>query len=177
TKAIPEKPSNDYLHRFLVEAIDSIAQGMPRNNSLDFASAIYDDLSFDGKANGIGVGGRQVMLDSYQFGSDTYRKDLAQSYYEIMASKYGIETNIAQLYADDISMANPDLNGKNIFDTEGSSIDTLPPQPKLTIESGRETMVGNRLYIAGEVVSKIVLDDPSGIVETDVYGPKFSTMW
>ncbi|HHF3079476.1 TPA: tandem large repeat [Vibrio diabolicus] len=177
TKAIPEKPSNDYLHRFLVEAIDSIAQGMPRNNSLDFASAIYDDLSFDGKANGIGVGGRQVMLDSYQFGSDTYRKDLAQSYYEIMASKYGIETNIAQLYADDISMANPNLNGKNIFDTEGSSIDILPPQPKLTIESGRETMVGNKLYIAGEVVSKIVLDDPSGIVETDAYGPKFSTMW
>ncbi|MFH4477290.1 tandem large repeat [Vibrio alginolyticus] len=177
TKAIPDKPSNDYLHRFLVEAIDSIAERMPRNNSLDFASAIYDDFSYDGKANGVGAGGSQVTLDSYTFGAETYRKDLAQSYYEIMASKYGIETNIAQLYADDISMANPDLNGKNIFDTEGSSIDTLPPQPKLTIESGRETMVGNRLYIAGEVVSKIVLDDPSGIVGTDAHGPKFSTMW
>ena len=54
TKAIPDKPSNDYLHRFLVEAIDSIAERMPRNNSLDFASAIYDDFSYDGKANGIG---------------------------------------------------------------------------------------------------------------------------
>ncbi|NMU75876.1 hypothetical protein HKB17_02055, partial [Vibrio parahaemolyticus] len=101
TKAIPDKPSNDYLHRFLVEAIDSIAERMPRNNSLDFASAIYDDFSYDGKANGIGAGGSQVTLDSYTFGAETYRKDLAQSYYEIMASKYGIETNIAQLYADD----------------------------------------------------------------------------
>lgn len=104
---IPDELSNDYLHRFLVEAIDDLAQDTPRNNSSDFASAIYDDLSYDGKANGIGSGGNLIKLDSYEFSSDTYRKDLAQSYYNIMTEKYGIPTNIAQLYADDISQANP----------------------------------------------------------------------
>ncbi|TOO01123.1 hypothetical protein CGH46_21190, partial [Vibrio parahaemolyticus] len=91
---IPDELSNDYLHRFLVEAIDDLAQDTPRNNSSDFASAIYDDLSYDGKANGIGSGGNLIKLDSYEFSSDTYRKDLAQSYYNIMTEKYGIPTNI-----------------------------------------------------------------------------------
>ncbi|TOL64018.1 hypothetical protein CGH93_21950, partial [Vibrio parahaemolyticus] len=86
---IPDELSNDYLHRFLVEAIDDLAQDTPRNNSSDFASAIYDDLSYDGKANGIGSGGNLIKLDSYEFSSDTYRKDLAQSYYNIMTEKYG----------------------------------------------------------------------------------------
>ncbi|TOG86011.1 hypothetical protein CGI95_21790, partial [Vibrio parahaemolyticus] len=72
---IPDELSNDYLHRFLVEAIDDLAQDTPRNNSSDFASAIYDDLSYDGKANGIGSGGNLIKLDSYEFSSDTYRKD------------------------------------------------------------------------------------------------------
>ncbi|TON65020.1 hypothetical protein CGH52_22905, partial [Vibrio parahaemolyticus] len=71
---IPDELSNDYLHRFLVEAIDDLAQDTPRNNSSDFASAIYDDLSYDGKANGIGSGGNLIKLDSYEFSSDTYRK-------------------------------------------------------------------------------------------------------
>ncbi|TOO99179.1 hypothetical protein CGH27_21430, partial [Vibrio parahaemolyticus] len=61
---IPDELSNDYLHRFLVEAIDDLAQDTPRNNSSDFASAIYDDLSYDGKANGIGSGGNLIKLDS-----------------------------------------------------------------------------------------------------------------
>ncbi|EUC26179.1 putative gp5 C-terminal domain protein, partial [Vibrio parahaemolyticus 861] len=69
---IPDELSNDYLHRFLVEAIDDLAQDTPRNNSSDFASAIYDDLSYDGKANGIGSGGNLIKLDSYEFSSDTY---------------------------------------------------------------------------------------------------------
>ncbi|MGF1725572.1 tandem large repeat [Photobacterium nomapromontoriensis] len=176
-KPIPENPSNDYLHRFLVEAIGDMAQDMPRNNSLDFAAAVYDDFSYDGKANGIGAGGSQITLDFYKFSSDTYRNDLAQSYYDLMTNRYGIASNIAQLYADDISMANPYLDGGPIFDTSGKSIDVLPPQPKLTIESGRSTKVGNKYYIAGEVVSKILLEDPSGIVESGEHQPLFSTMW
>ncbi|KYX89728.1 hypothetical protein AVR81_21135, partial [Vibrio parahaemolyticus] len=174
---IPDELSNDYLHRFLVEAIDDLAQDTPRNNSSDFASAIYDDLSYDGKANGIGSGGNLIKLDSYEFSSDTYRKDLAHSYYNIMTEKYGIPTNIAQLYADDISQANPKLDEDAIFDSEGESIDKEAPKQTLTIETGRETMVGNKRYVAGEVVSKIVLEDPSGIVEKTENAPTFKSMW
>ncbi|WP_227740527.1 MULTISPECIES: tandem large repeat [Vibrio harveyi group] len=174
---IPSDLSNDYLHRFLVEAIDDLAQDTPRNNSSDFASAIYDDLSYDGKANGIGAGGNQIKLDDYEFDSDTYRKDLAQSYYDIMTEKYGIPDNIAQLYADDISTANPKLGEDNIFDSGGGSIDIYPPKQTLTIETGRETMVGNKRYVAGEVVSRVVLEDPSGVVEEGEQAPKFQSMW
>nr|WP_254867829.1 tandem large repeat [Vibrio campbellii] len=174
---IPSDLSNDYLHRFLVEAIDDLAQDTPRNNSSDFASAIYDDLSYDGKANGIGAGGNQIKLDDYEFDSDTYRKDLAQSYYDIMTEKYGIPDNIAQLYADDISTANPKLGEDNIFDSGGGSIDIYPPKQTLTIETGRETMVGDKLYVAGEVVSRVVLEDPSGVVEEGDQAPKFQSMW
>ncbi len=174
---IPSDLSNDYLHRFLVEAIDDLAQDTPRNNSSDFASAIYDDLSYDGKANGIGAGGNQIKLDDYEFDSDTYRKDLAQSYYDIMTEKYGIPDNIAQLYADDISTANPKLGEDNIFDSGGGSIDIYPPKQTLTIETGRETMVGDKLYVAGEVVSRVVLEDPSGVVEEGEQAPKFQSMW
>ncbi|CAH1527057.1 conserved exported hypothetical protein [Vibrio jasicida] len=174
---IPSDLSNDYLHRFLVEAIDDLAQDTPRNNSSDFASAIYDDLSYDGKANGIGDGGNQIQLDGYVFKSDTYRKDLAQSYYNIMTEKYGIPDNIAQLYADDISTANPKLSEDNIFDSGGGSIDIYPPKQTLTIETGRETMVGDKLYVAGEVVSRVVLEDPSGVVEEGDQAPKFQSMW
>ncbi|NDJ83847.1 tandem large repeat, partial [Vibrio campbellii] len=174
---IPSDLSNDYLHRFLVEAIDKLAEKTPRNNSSDFASAIYDDLSYDGKANGIGAGGNQIKLDDYEFDSDTYRKDLAQSYYDIMTEKYGIPDNIAQLYADDISTANPKLGEDNIFDSGGGSIDIYPPKQTLTIETGRETMVGDKLYVAGEVVSRVVLEDPSGVVEEGDQAPKFQSMW
>ncbi|MET2949445.1 tandem large repeat [Vibrio owensii] len=176
-ETIPSDLSNDYLHRFLVEAIDDLAQDTPRNNSSDFASAIYDDLSYDGKANGIGAGGNQIKLDDYEFDSDTYRKDLAQSYYDIMTEKYGIPDNIAQLYADDISTANPKLGEDNIFDSGGGSIDIYPPKQTLTIETGRETMVGDKLYVAGEVVSRVVLEDPSGVVEEGDQAPKFQSMW
>ncbi|AUV88712.1 tandem large repeat [Vibrio campbellii] len=174
---IPSDLSNDYLHRFLVEAIDKLSEKTPRNNSSDFASAIYDDLSYDGKANGIGAGGNQIKLDDYEFDSDTYRKDLAQSYYNIMTEKYGIPDNIAQLYADDISTANPKLGEDNIFDSGGGSIDIYPPKQTLTIETGRETMVGDKLYVAGEVVSRVVLEDPSGVVEEGDQAPKFQSMW
>ncbi|MEH0670313.1 tandem large repeat, partial [Vibrio owensii] len=176
-ETIPSDLSNDYLHRFLVEAIDKLAEKTPRNNSSDFASAIYDDLSYDGKANGIGAGGNQIKLDDYEFDSDTYRKDLAQSYYDIMTEKYGIPDNIAQLYADDISTANPKLGEDNIFDSGGGSIDIYPPKQTLTIETGRETMVGDKLYVAGEVVSRLVLEDPSGVVEEGDQAPKFQSMW
>ncbi|AQM70546.1 hypothetical protein Vca1114GL_04121 [Vibrio campbellii] len=176
-ETIPSDLSNDYLHRFLVEAIDDLSQDTPRNNSSDFASAIYDDLSYDGKANGIGAGGNQIQLDGYVFKPDTYRKDLAQSYYNIMTEKYGIPDNIAQLYADDISTANPKLGEDNIFDSGGGSIDIYPPKQTLTIETGRTTMVGDKLYVAGEVVSRVVLEDPSGIVEEGDQAPKFQSMW
>ncbi|WP_052447904.1 tandem large repeat, partial [Vibrio owensii] len=176
-ETIPSDLSNDYLHRFLVEAIDKLAEKTPRNNSSDFASAIYDDLSYDGKANGIGAGGNQIQLDGYVFKPDTYRKDLAQSYYDIMTEKYGIPDNIAQLYADDISTANPKLGEDNIFDSGGGSIDIYPPKQTLTIETGRTTMVGDKLYVAGEVVSRVVLEDPSGVVEEGDQAPKFQSMW
>ncbi|WP_061036053.1 tandem large repeat [Vibrio sp. MOR3] len=176
-ETIPSDLSNDYLHRFLVEAIDDLSQDTPRNNSSDFASAIYDDLSYDGKANGIGAGGNQIQLDGYVFKPDTYRKDLAQSYYDIMTEKYGIPDNIAQLYADDISTANPKLGEDNIFDSGGGSIDIYPPKQTLTIETGRTTMVGDKLYVAGEVVSRVVLEDPSGVVEEGDQAPKFQSMW
>lgn len=177
SKPIPNNPTNDYLHRFLVEAIDDLSEGMPRNSSLDFASAIYDDFSFDGKANGIGAGNNQITLDTYQFSSNTYRTDLAQAYFDVMTGSYGVADNIAQLYADDISLANPNIGGESIFDGPGSSIDVLPPQPTLSIDVGREVIVNNKRYVAGEIISRILLEDPSGIVTTEGSQPKFTTMW
>ncbi len=174
---IPSDLSNDYLHRFLVEAIDELAQDTPRNNSSDFASAIYDDLSYDGKANGIGAGGNQIKLDDYEFDSDTYRKDLAEALYKVMTENHQIPKNIAQLFADDISMANPKLGEDDIIDGDGESIDTTPPNPEIEIVDGRKTMVGDKLYVAGEVVSRVVLEDPSGVVEEGDQAPNFQSMW
>ncbi|UTZ25004.1 tandem large repeat (plasmid) [Vibrio campbellii] len=174
---IPSDLSNDYLHRFLVEAIDDLAQDTPRNNSSDFASAIYDDLSYDGKANGIGAGGNQIKLDDYEFDSDTYRKDLAEALYKVMTENHQIPKNIAQLFADDISMANPKLGEDDIIDGDGESIDTTPPNPEIEIADGRKTMVGDKLYVAGEVVSRVVLEDPSGVVEEGDQAPNFQSMW
>ncbi|PQJ42961.1 hypothetical protein BTO00_13100, partial [Vibrio campbellii] len=174
---IPSDLSNDYLHRFLVEAIDDLSQDTPRNNSSDFASAIYDDLSYDGKANGIGAGGNQIKLDDYEFDSDTYRKDLAEALYKVMTENHQIPKNIAQLFADDISMANPKLGEDDIIDGDGESIDTTPPNPEIEIVDGRKTMVGDKLYVAGEVVSRVVLEDPSGVVEEGDQAPKFQSMW
>ncbi|WP_415668824.1 tandem large repeat, partial [Vibrio tubiashii] len=174
--AIPKNPSNDYLHRFLVEGFEKLAQQTPLYNSVDFSSAVYDDFSYDGKANGMGAGNRQIVLDLYKFGPDTYRKHLAQHYYDIMTSN-GIESNVAQAYADVISKANPNLDGTPIFDKEGESIDKLPPQPTIVIQSGRETTVGSKRYVAGQLESKIILEDPSGIDTKDGSQPKFVTRW
>ncbi|EDP59311.1 tandem large repeat [Vibrio sp. AND4] len=174
---IPSDLSNDYLHRFLVEAIDDLAQDTPRNNSSDFASAIYDDLSYDGKANGIGAGGNQIKLDDYEFDSDTYRKDLAEALYKVMTENHDIPKNIAQLFADDISMANPKLGEDDIIDGDGESIDTTPPKPEIEIVDGRKTMVGDKLYVAGEVRSRVVLEDPSGVVEEGDQAPRFHSVW
>ncbi|OAJ93032.1 tandem large repeat [Vibrio bivalvicida] len=174
--AIPKNPSNDYLHRFLVEGFEKLAQQTPSYNSVDFSSAVYDDFSFDGKANGLGKGNHQIVLDLYEFGPDTYRKHLAQSYYDIMTSN-GIEPNVAQAYADVISKANPNLDGNPIFDKAGESIDKSAPEPTIVIESGRETKVGNKRYVAGQVESKIILEDPSGIDTKDGSQPKFVTRW
>uniref|UniRef100_UPI001F53DCE3 hypothetical protein n=1 Tax=Vibrio splendidus TaxID=29497 RepID=UPI001F53DCE3 len=177
--AIPEKLPNNYIHRFLVEAIYDITQinNMLLSNSVDFASAIYDDLQYDGQANGIGSGGKKIVLDSYEFSSKSYRNDLAQSYYNIMTEKYGVAANLAQRYADQISMANPSLDGELIIDGDRESIDISPPQPSLSIENGRETWVGNKHYVAGVLNSQILLEDPSGIVVEEGSQPSFVTMW
>ncbi|UQV23312.1 tandem large repeat [Vibrio sp. J383] len=177
--AIPEKLPNNYIHRFLVEAIYDITQvnNMLLSNSVDFASAIYDDLQYDGQANGIGSGGKKIVLDSYEFSSKSYRNDLAQSYYKIMTEKYGVAANLAQRYADQISMANPSLEGEQIIDGDGESIDKSPPQPSLSIENGRETWIGNKRYVAGVLDSRILLEDPSGIVVEEGSQPSFVTMW
>ncbi|MFA0525332.1 tandem large repeat [Vibrio sp. 10N.222.52.C3] len=177
--AIPEKLPNNYIHRFLVEAIYDITQinNMLLSNSVDFASAIYDDLQYDGQANGIGSGGEKIVLDSYEFSSKSYRNDLAQSYYNIMTEKYGVAANLAQRYADQISMANPSLDGEQIIDGDGESIDKSPPQPSLSIENGRETWVGNKRYVAGVLDSRIILEDPSGIVVEEGSQPLFVTVW
>ncbi|WP_192890949.1 tandem large repeat [Vibrio bathopelagicus] len=177
--AIPEKLPNNYIHRFLVEAIYDITQvnNMLLSNSVDFASAIYDDLQYDGQANGIGSGGKKIVLDSYEFSSKSYRNDLAQSYYNIMTEKYGVAANLAQRYADQISMANPSLDGEQIIDGDVESIDKSPPQPSLSIENGRETWVGNKRYVAGVLNSQILLEDPSGIVVEEGSQPSFVTMW
>ncbi|MDH5937983.1 hypothetical protein L8R84_17850, partial [Vibrio splendidus] len=177
--AIPEKLPNNYIHRFLVEAIYDITQvnNMLLSNSVDFASAIYDDLQYDGQANGIGSGGKKIVLDSYEFSSTSYRNDLAQSYYNIMTEKYGVAANLAQRYADQISMANPSLDGEQIIDGDVESIDKSPPKPSLSIENGRETWVGNKRYVAGVLNSQILLEDPSGIVVEEGSQPSFVTMW
>ncbi|WP_241905273.1 hypothetical protein, partial [Vibrio splendidus] len=177
--AIPEKLPNNYIHRFLVEAIYDITQvnNMLLSNSVDFASAIYDDLQYDGQANGIGSGGKKIVLDSYEFSSKSYRNNLAQSYYNIMTEKYGVAANLAQRYADQISMANPSLDGEQIIDGDVESIDKSPPQPSLSIENGRETWVGNKRYVAGVLNSQILLEDPSGIVVEEGSQPSFVTMW
>ncbi|MBW3698284.1 hypothetical protein EK599_21660, partial [Vibrio sp. T187] len=178
TESTPEVPTNEYMHRFLVEAIKELAsQETERNNSLDFASAMYDDFSYDGKANGVGAGGNKITLDGYEFGPNTYREELAQTLYNLMTNEYGIEAPVAQLFADDISKAYPLLDGEPIFKEQGGSIDTSPPAPSFAIEEGRSVVVEGREYITGEVTSRILLEDPSGIDETPEHKPAFSTMW
>ncbi|MCW8345658.1 Ig-like domain-containing protein, partial [Vibrio sp. ZSDZ65] len=176
-EAVPEPPTNEYLHRFLLEAINELSSKTPRNSSVGFASSMYDDFSYDGKANGIGANGNQINLDGYDFGSHTYRRDLAQALYNVMTINYGVATHIAQLYADEISTANPTLDGEAIIEGDGESIDNLPPEPTVEIETGDVVTANNKDYITGEITAKINLKDASGIDETPEYKPSFSTMW
>ncbi|MGF1696308.1 tandem large repeat [Vibrio lamellibrachiae] len=167
--AVPSPITSPYHHRFLVEAIAKLAEDNPLANTVDFASAFYEDLSSDGVANGKGRDGQKIYIgpgSSYPLTSSTYRRDLATAYYNNVTQKYGVELNMAQMFADLISTAYPKFNGQDIFeDGPGGSIDDLPPSVSLTVESGRSIELNRSIYIAGTVDAKLLLEDPSGIKE------------
>ncbi|WP_456295693.1 tandem large repeat [Vibrio sp. AK197] len=177
-QSIPSNPGDEYQHRFLAESIATMAEDTPRNTSANFATSFYSDFSYDGKANGIGIDGVNLSLDGYQLSADTYRTDLAKIYFDKVTVDYDVASYLAQLYADDISKANPMLNGSGVFDFEGESIDKTPPEPTVTIASGRtyET-VNNRIYIAGSINAQVAIEDPSGIVASGEYAPDFVPYW
>ncbi len=166
-----------YQHRFLAESMVALSEEAPRYNSVDFATAFYNDFSFDGKANGIGANSAQITLDNVSFSEATYRQEFASAYYLLVTEIYGIESYLAQLYADDISKSYPILDGVNIFDTVGTSIDSSAPQPTIAINSGRTYTVNSKTYVAGSIDAQVTIEDPSGIVGSGAYAPMITPYW
>ncbi|SDH60239.1 hypothetical protein SAMN04488136_12126 [Vibrio xiamenensis] len=169
--------SDSFQHRFLAEAMVGLADDTARYTSVDWATAFYDDFSSDGKADGYGSDGEQISLDGVSLSEDTYRQDLATQYYDLVTETYGVESYIAQLYADDISTARPLLGSDNIFDTDGSSIDDDKPSPSVSVESGSTYTVNNKTYVAGSIEAQVTISDPSGIKSSGDYAPLIEPYW
>ncbi|WP_227739617.1 Ig-like domain-containing protein, partial [Vibrio sagamiensis] len=175
--------SNEFIHRFLAEALNKIPEDNPQNGS-DWARAIFNDLKADGKADGKGSQGQDIFVNGNQLTEETYRKDLAQAYFNVATDTYGVTKHIAQDYADDIFNANPKLGDETILgpicDSTllgqkcETSIDKMPPSVSLEFsEESRTIEVSKKRYVAGSISANITVEDESKIVN----GPQFSSKW
>ena len=169
--------SDSFQHRFLAEAMAGLADDTARYTSVGWASAFYQDFSSDGKADGYGTDGEQISLDGITLSEDTYRQDLATQYYDNVTNLYGIESYIAQLYADDISTANPSLYDTQVFSDEGESIDDDKPEPNVVVNTGSTYTVNNKTYVAGSIEAQVTIEDPSGIKSSSEYAPQIVPYW
>lgn len=159
-----------YRHRFLVESLEKLAEDNGGfNTSVDYAEAFYDDLSADGKPDGVGSNGQSVSqlfnIQNYEISEKTYRTDLAKAFYDLVTEQYGVSPSIALSYADGYAMANPSLNGQPLFEDDGKSIDTDPPKVTLEIKEGSVYKAPDgKSYIAGDVQSELTVSDASALL-------------
>lgn len=170
---IPTEPSINYQHRFLVESLgDMASRNASGTDSIDYAVAIYDDLLTDGKADGQGANG-QIVIGNQNLNENIYRTDLAQTYFDITTTEYGVEEFIALKQADHFSLANPVVNGVRVFDSVGESIDKNAPTLTLSPDNIQPNGVviadstGNDFTISGIVYSTLTIEDIGGINTTD----------
>ncbi|WP_337969430.1 hypothetical protein [Vibrio pectenicida] len=187
--------NNSQRHRLLVESFTNMATMASSSqvvNSVEFAKRIYADLSSDGKADGklLDSEGKTqpVVLESYEFTTNTYTKDLANFYYYVMTGEdsfgyftfkdlslpkrnrpYTVEKKAALIYADKVATANPKFFNKEVIAQQGlKSIDNKPPQ--IVIDSGvHEITVADKTYVtANKMVFTVTATDPAEIGKVEI---------
>ncbi|MFY2507362.1 hypothetical protein ACN3E9_03480 [Vibrio pectenicida] len=187
--------NNSQRHRLLVESFTNMAamaSSAQVVNSVEFAKRIYADLSSDGKADGklLDSEGKTqpVVLESYEFTTNTYTKDLANFYYYAMTGEdsfgyftfkdlslpkrnrpYTVEKKAALIYADKVATANPKFFNKEVIAQQGlKSIDNKPPQ--IVIDSGvHEITVADKTYVtANKMVFTVTATDPAEIGKVEI---------
>ncbi|MCL9783470.1 hypothetical protein M9194_18750 [Vibrio sp. S4M6] len=167
-----------YRHRYLVEGLSDLATDKTLSSaSVDFAQAFYNDFSADGKPDGVGSGGESVSSSmlGYTITPETYRKDLASYFYDLVTKEYNVQAPIAMSYADRYAEAAPTIDGKKVFDQDAVSIDNSPPTFTPIILDGKYYYKGNALYVAGAISSQVTIDDPSGLAEQPSLTPYYFT--
>ncbi|MFY2506795.1 hypothetical protein ACN3E9_00365 [Vibrio pectenicida] len=165
SSSLPPILSDEYIYRFLLESLTEMAHENSASDasSIDYASAFYEDLSYDGKADGQGESG-QILVGFDELNSEIYRDSLARYYYEIVTDA-GIESQYALAQADHFATANPTYGSVTVFDDAGGSIDREPPLVTLTPNEVQEegafttTGSGNDFKIAGKVTSTLIIED------------------
>ncbi|MGR5094559.1 tandem large repeat [Vibrio maritimus] len=182
--SIPTFPGDEYQHRFLVESLVDMASNNVGYTSASYASAFYQDLVHDGKANGVGRSG-DIYIGSNRITNDTYRKELASAYYERLVEQYGLSPQLALSFADIIATANPsiDVNGStvSVFENAGGSIDTTPPDIRVLPNSEQQYgvfyqhPVTQQIFVAGQIDFTAQISDPSGVSNNPP--PVFTPVW
>ncbi|NOI79013.1 hypothetical protein F0224_25570, partial [Vibrio coralliilyticus] len=166
--ALPEPLTDPFIYRFLLESLTNMANSHTAD-SVSYALAFYQDLSYDGLANGQGESG-QITIGDDALSSDTYRHELALGYYDVAHNEYSVESKDALDQADHFATANPVFAGENIFDEAGGSIDQEAPSvnvaPNLIQQEGAYTEAGDTDYnIAGRVHSQVTIEDMATVNE------------
>lgn len=178
---IPNPPTKPYQHRFLLEALaDMAASNSAETDTTDYAKGFYDDFLYDGKANGQGTQG-QITIGNRDLSADTYRSELAQSYFNVATTQYQVDASTALKQADLFAMANPSIGSDTVFDSPGESIDKFPPEmrvlPDALQSDGRFISGPGQDYtITGKIASTLSLEDISGI-ETSSQPPQQAVYW
>ncbi|PAT66265.1 hypothetical protein CKA27_19770 [Vibrio coralliilyticus] len=166
--ALPDPLTDKFIYRFLLESLTNMASRQTVN-SVGYALAFYQDLSYDGLANGQGESG-QITIGSNELSSDTYREELALGYYEVAHNEHSVESKDALDQANHFATANPTFADENIFDEPGGSIDQEAPSvnvaPNLIQQEGAYTKAGDTDYnIAGKVHSQVTIEDMATVNE------------
>ena len=166
-----------YVHRFLVEALVKIAadQGA-RRTSVDYANEIYDDLRYDGLANGKKATQSGDETDvNYGINESFYNDTMARAVQNVMDT-FGVAPEKGQAIADRIYQADPVLgndeeNGHHVYtnpNEDGTTTDSTAPSVVFNIPENegpnRAKKIDNVYYVAGEITGgSIEITDPSGI--------------
>ncbi|MGR5286348.1 tandem large repeat [Vibrio maritimus] len=181
---IPTFPGDEYKHRFLVESLVDMASENVGYTSTSYATAFYQDLVHDGKANGVGSSG-DIFIGSNRISNDTYRKEFASTYYDRLVQHYGLSPQLALSFADIIATANPSIEVEGtsiqIFDSEGGSIDTTPPDISVLPNQDQkygvyyQNPITQEIFVAGQIDFTAFVSDRSGLSSNPA--PVFSPLW
>ncbi|MFS1485365.1 hypothetical protein BCU41_012025, partial [Vibrio lentus] len=162
-----------YVHRFLVEALVKIAADQ---GSVDYANEIYDDLRYDGLANGKKATQSGDETDvNYGIDESFYNDTMARAVQNVMDT-FGVAPEKGQAIADRIYQADPVLgndeeNGHHVYtnpNEDGTTTDGTAPSVVFNIPENegpnRAKKIDNVYYVAGEITGgSIEITDPSGI--------------